>query len=55
MEARYIITIGKDEEPQCVSKELDSGTVTTLITARTPQEAVQLFHMIPTAAKKIFV
>lgn len=44
MKTRYIITIGEDEEPLCVSQELELGTVTVLITARTPKEAFQLFQ-----------
>lgn len=44
MEFRYIITIGADEEPLCVSQEREPGMVTVLITARTPEEAKQLFR-----------
>lgn len=45
MEFRYIITIGADEDPLCVSQEREPGTTTVLITARTPEEAVQLFRL----------
>lgn len=44
MEYRYIITIGADEEPLCVSQEREAGTVTVLITARTLEEAKRLFQ-----------
>ncbi len=43
MQTRYIITIGADEEPLCISQERDPGMVTVLITARTMEEAQQLF------------
>lgn len=43
MEFRYIITIGADEEPLRISQEREPGTVTVLITARTPEEARRLF------------
>lgn len=36
---RYIITIGEDETPAACSRELQPGTITILITARTPEEA----------------
>lgn len=36
---RYIITIGEDEAPAACSRELQPGTITILITARTPEEA----------------
>lgn len=45
MKFRYIITIGTDEEPLCVSQEREPGTTTVLITARTPDEAAQLFQV----------
>lgn len=44
MEFRYIITIGTDEEPLCVSQKREPGTVTVLIAARTPEEAARLFQ-----------
>lgn len=44
MKFRYIITIGADEEPLCVSQEREAGTVTVLITARTLEEAKRLFQ-----------
>lgn len=44
MQTRYIITIGVDEDPLCISQELEPGTVTVLITARTMEEAQRLFR-----------
>lgn len=44
MKTRYIITIGADEEPLCVSQEREPGTVTVLITAQTLEEALKLFQ-----------
>lgn len=49
MQTRYIITIGMDEEPLCVSQEWEPGTVTVLITARTPEEAQRLFRGVSVA------
>lgn len=40
---RCIITIGEDEEPAHAAAELQAGTVTVLITARTPEEAARLW------------
>lgn len=48
MESQYIIIISEDEEPMCVSQERKSGTV-TIITARTLEEAMQLFRKASTA------
>lgn len=45
MEFRYIITIGADEDPLCVSQEREPSVTTVLITARTPEEAAQLFQI----------
>ena len=36
---RYIITIDESETPAYVSKELQPGIITIMITARTPEEA----------------
>ncbi len=36
---RYMITIDETETPAYVSKELQPGVITFLITARTPEEA----------------
>lgn len=40
---RYIVTIGEDEEPAHAAAELQAGTVTVLITARTPEEAARIW------------
>lgn len=44
MEFRYIITIGADEVPLCVSKELEPNITAVLIAARTWEEAVRTFR-----------
>ena len=44
MEFRYYITIGTGENPLCVSQEREPGTVTVLITAKTPEEAAKLLE-----------
>ncbi|MDD2955783.1 MAG: hypothetical protein PHD67_05640 [Oscillospiraceae bacterium] len=36
---RYLITIDRDETPAYVSRELQPGIITIMITARTPEEA----------------
>lgn len=36
---RYMITIDETETPAYVSRELQSGVITIMITARTPEEA----------------
>lgn len=36
---RYIITIDEKETPLYAGKELEEGTITIMITARTPEEA----------------
>lgn len=36
---RYIITIDETETPAYVSRELQPGIITIMITARTPEEA----------------
>ncbi len=39
---RYIITIDEQEKPLYISRELQEGIITIMITARTPEEADQL-------------
>lgn len=46
MKTRLIITISDDEEPLCVSQELEPGTISTLITARSLEEALQLLQEV---------
>lgn len=36
---RYLITIDSEESPAYVSRELQPGVITVMITARTPEEA----------------
>ena len=36
---RYLITIDETETPAYVSRELQPGVITIMITARTPEEA----------------
>ncbi len=45
MKTRYYINIDPDaSEARCVSQELEPGTLTVLIIARTPEEAALLFQ-----------
>jgi len=44
VKTNYIIIVNEDEEPVCVSKELESGTVSRLIIARTLEEAAELLR-----------
>lgn len=39
---RYMITIDETETPAYVSRELQTGVITIMITARTPEEAENL-------------
>lgn len=39
MRFRYMITIDETETPAYVSRELQPGVITIMITARTPEEA----------------
>lgn len=41
---RYIIIIGAEEEPGFAAAELTKGTTTVMITARTPDEASELWR-----------
>lgn len=48
---RYIITIGEDEEPGFAAAELQEGTTTVMITARTPEEAAVLWKQSEAARR----
>lgn len=48
---RYIITIGDDEEPNFAAAELQEGTTTVMITARTPEEAAVLWKQSEAARR----
>lgn len=48
---RYIITIGEDEEPGFAAAELQEGTTTVMITARTPEEAATLWKQSEAARR----
>lgn len=46
MKTRHIITISDDEEPMRIRAELEPGTISTLITARSLEEALQLLQEV---------
>lgn len=41
----YIIEIDRDEQPQCIERELKPGETTVFITARTLEEAEELYKV----------
>lgn len=46
MKTRHIITISDDEEPMRISAELQPGIVSTLITAKSLEEALRLLQEV---------